>query len=604
METSGIEDLEKKLEALISRTEEIYLGLAMSFPELFKELELGFEKSGRLVAYFEGDISDAEERENCGEVEDIIAEAREVIAEASDFFTGMRERDSVMFSSINRGIENLTSLEERIEKMREDSIEMELIALNAMTGALQTGRAGRGFSYIANELKKLSSRTLNYTRELTNQGENTLGIFHAFRKTMEAIQSFQAAFYSDFHEKLNSSFESYKQGVKKLADILFGVIEEAKKVKEPLQRIMEEVQLQDIIEQSVMHVIISLEEIEADLGADCSDKFLNEISFVERIGELCVNLLEDVQAKIQKSSAVFGEKLSSLRRILGKVEEERSAFLDLFRVEGAGSSFSSGGDDGGALNRIFSESLGVLEELLEGIERSMGEKKRIGGDGKLIVEGLKLLEESFKNFFDIVDRFYPIEVFSRIEVAKQRVLQDSKATVEEMTRLTDRIEEDMRQALEIIKEAMRRTDRIIGRYSKEMEEEIGVVEQMGGRIKESYERLISSKTSLSESLQSFSVYTERFFRLLDSSEGDMERLGELIDVIDGIKEELRLIRAEAGQRKRKALQEMGLEEWKIKDSKMAEMIERFTIFTHKEPAGAIGGFEVEQGGEGGEVTLF
>ena len=590
--------LKLKLESLISKTEEIYLKMGRSFPELFKELESGFKESGKLVSFFSNEMNVDEKREGCVPIADIIEKAKEEITGASDFFIELGEKDRTLFASITRGVENLNSLDARIESIREDSIEIKLISLNAMVTALKAGKNGRGYSYITDELNKLSSRTVTYTKELAGKGEDTLGVFNTLKKRLDSIQSFQRAFYGDFQKKLNSSFESYNQGLKKLTDTLLNVIDEAKGVKKPLYRIMEEVQLQDIIRQSVMHVIISLREIEMDFSADSSEHFLDEMSFSEKVADLCINLLDNVQAMITKSQTVFRENFSYLRQIMRNVEGGRADLLDYFSAE------ESGKPGRMAINEMFSESIKALEELMEGINRSMDGKKGICRDGTLIIERLKMIDVSFQSFFEIVNSLYCIKVFSRIEIATQSVLKGQSMSIQEMTRLIFRIDEDIKEALSIIYEAMRRTNNTVSKYAEEMADELIVVNNMTDRIKESYDMLISSKNNLSNNLQSFSVYTDRFSSLLDASENDIDRLLELSGVIEEIREGLRLIRADAEERKKAVLKKRGMGEWKIVNDKMKDMIERFTIFTHKETAGAIGGFEVEKGSEEGELTLF
>ena len=44
--------------------------------------------------------------------------------------------------------------------------------------------------------------------------------------------------------------------------------------------------------------------------------------------------------------------------------------------------------------------------------------------------------------------------------------------------------------------------------------------------------------------------------------------------------------------------------WNIKDSKIIEMVNKFTILTHKQLAGDIVGVSFEKGDEAGELTLF
>jgi hypothetical protein len=47
-----------------------------------------------------------------------------------------------------------------------------------------------------------------------------------------------------------------------------------------------------------------------------------------------------------------------------------------------------------------------------------------------------------------------------------------------------------------------------------------------------------------------------------------------------------------------------IEEASIRSERLRAMIDRFTIFTHKKTAGEIGRFDVEEGAESGEITLF
>ena len=591
-------DLLSKLENLESESERIYLNLGQRLSDLFKELERGFAESSQLISYFAAGQSGAEKLEEHSLVEEIITEAREVIEEAAVFFNEMQERDNVLFSSINEGIDHLSSLDGRIENIRDDSIEMELISLNAMTVALKAGLGGRAFSYITDELKKLSSRTIIYTEELTRSGASILKDFLEFRKLVGEIQAFQQRFFGDFQEKLNKCFDRYNMGVKQLAEMLFGVIEEAKAVKKPLYRIMEEVQLQDIIKQSLEHVLLSLKEFDLDPEAEYNDHLLDELSFVEKIPRLCQDLLDDISLKIRQSRDLFSTNLTDIRSTLRDVEEQRGAFLEYFTDQGENEL------EGGALEQMFAESVGVLKELLSGIDRSMTGKKAIGRDGNRIIENITVLKTGFENFFEIIDRFYAIEVASRIQVAKQEVLRDRTETVNEMTRLTSRIDDDVKEALRILKDALTKIYRIINRYSDKVEMEMSVVQETADCIKSSYDRLMFSKTTLADTLKNFSVYSERFLSLLDASEGDILRLGMLVKVISEVKDELADVQARAETLKREVLQDMGLQEWQIKDDKLQTMIERFTIFTHKKVAGELGGFEVEEGSREGGLTLF
>ena len=77
----------------------------------------------------------------------------------------------------------------------------------------------------------------------------------------------------------------------------------------------------------------------------------------------------------------------------------------------------------------------------------------------------------------------------------------------------------------------------------------------------------------------------------------------------GLKDRLRSVGAGLGELRASQQASLGSESKgfgarDVDSERLRRMVERFTIFTHKKAAGAIGRFAVEEGGKAGEVTLF
>jgi hypothetical protein len=105
-------------------------------------------------------------------------------------------------------------------------------------------------------------------------------------------------------------------------------------------------------------------------------------------------------------------------------------------------------------------------------------------------------------------------------------------------------------------------------------------------------------------MSEFSLFTKRFFSLLDELDGQVSELGDLVQGVGGIVEDLAGLGGELSERREKALAARGLTSWSIRDPRLREMIEKFTILSHKKAAADIGGLTVEEGGRPGELTLF
>ncbi|MCK4516123.1 MAG: hypothetical protein KAU31_12740, partial [Spirochaetaceae bacterium] len=439
------------LESVNSTTEEIYLNLGRSFPELFRELELGFQESTKLVSRVAGDSRATQADEGRVAVADAVAEAKEVIDEVSRFFFSLGEQDKTFLESIGTGIDSLTSFQERIASIREDSVDMQLVALNAMLVARKAGKDGLGFASIAGELNSISARTATRTREVSTQGEKTQGILHAFQGKLDGIQCSQETFYEGFQTRLDGSFQACNSGLYRMTDLLAGIIHEAKRIKKPLYRIMEEVQLQDIIRQSVMHVIVSLEEIDIDLDTDSNDDYLDEMMFIDEISDLCVDVLDDIDTKITNSLAVFTENLTDLRHVMRNVEEEKATFLRLVVADDLTEQSQS------SLDQMFSGPATVLQELVDYVQRCTEDKKTIEEDGTLLIEELTTLESTIERSLEVAKHFSYIRVLSGIEIATQRSLAGHTPAIQQMARLTGRLNRDVRGSLDMLNMATSQT---------------------------------------------------------------------------------------------------------------------------------------------------
>jgi erythromycin esterase-like protein len=123
-------------------------------------------------------------------------------------------------------------------------------------------------------------------------------------------------------------------------------------------------------------------------------------------------------------------------------------------------------------------------------------------------------------------------------------------------------------------------------------------------MRERAEELSKAHRSLVNTISEFSAFTARFVELFDSMEADLGELSSLAEQIDGIRNKLGSLEAHAEKRINEILARRSENEWKIGNDRLRTIIDRFTIFAHKQTAGELGGFEVESGAQSGEVTLF
>jgi len=585
----------QKLLDVIRDTEGIYLDLANSYPQLLSELENNIRETTRHLKELSGGASSRDDNLET-KIISLLDNTSKLVYTIAGSFEDLYKKDEELFSSIDRGIDSLSNLEEIIVHIRQDSSEMELISLNAMTVAIKAGNQGRGFSFITEELQKLSAQTISYTEMLTKKGKNLLDRFQHYKDHLGRVRNAQGELTHKLQKTLKDEFAQFAQGVKGSMETLSELTAKSRSVRTPLLSIMQEIQLQDLIKQSIDHVILSLEELEKYQADNTSEAKLDELTFVKLLPDLCINVLEDVNTKIKDSMEVFEKNTDNVHAIVTEVQHQRDIFKGDITNEKTQTL---------TLQKLFADASQRLNVLIRDIDRSMDQKKAVAAEGKSLMKEVQLLEDSLNSFSSLVRRFHNINVASRIEVAKQSVLREMNDTVQEMTILTDKIEGDIEEALTTTRQFIETTYNNVYEYSLSFTNQRDEVDEFEFQIERSRGRLAALQDSILRVISGFSFFSESFTSMLLNTTHHLKGLQELVLDIEDIQYTLRDIEENASTRLQHTLTRMKKDDWVIHSKKLQEIIERFTIFTHKQTAGAIGGFAVEEeAAKSGEITLF
>jgi len=585
------EKLTSRLNELVDHTEQIYLDLGRDYPLLLQELNRSVSESSH--------SADSESR--CGSfdsIDTIIAEVSQITAQFKNSLTSLYKRDGELFEIIERGISEMGVLSGVIDNIKEISIEMELISLNAMTVALKSGAAGKAFSFITDELKKLSAQTIRLTDQLTGIGTAQLDRFEKYRKKISDAGEKQKSLNLRLDSHLEHPFTTSSMALKDSNEMMLSLSRSSKEVQPPLMRIMQEIQLQDIIRQSIDHIYISLDQFQPIDSNWTEEKKLDELAFRKMLPDLCFSVLEDVKREIKGSQQVFEEQSALVKRLLDTLESQRVDFissnLDTERGEGKG------------INALRRESAERIEELISDVNESIKLSQEISEEGTKLIRALLILQRQFLSFEPIITRFHNIIVASKIEVAKQAALGDMRGTVSNMTDLTEGIDKDISRALDTIKHFLKTTEKTIGAYSLLIQKEMPELKTLTARTAENQIRLNEITDSLAECLRSFRLFTPRFFTLFEETDRNRKKLAELEEGITHMETLLSTIRNNADEGYKLLGGNIEVENWTIQNERLKGIIDKFTIFTHKKTASDLAGsfVEAEEVAESGEVTFF
>lgn len=576
------------------QTEDIFMVLAESLPALVHEMKRSLDESNAAISC----LSHGQYANGCSDemhIASLVDDTRNAIEDGARTFRDMSARDLERFQELQSAVAELESISQLIDRIRRDSEDMELVSLNAMTVALKAGTAGRAFSYITEELKRLASRTIALSEQISQDGNQLIESFRGLETSLDDARAFQENLIANFQDRIFSSFHEFQTGVESTLGGLQELQEESAQLRTPVNGMMEAIQLQDLIRQSIDHIILALEAIQPESSLPDDEAILDELAFVRQIPDLAEQLIEDVAQQIDNSVSTFMALVQEAEEKRTQLVNDQDAFI-AGRVRHEGSHVS--------LDDVYTAASTVLKNLLSDLDRNRNKKEQLVQRSSSITSSVEELENQFRRFNSLVTRFRSIDIASRIEVAKQDVLRQMGSSAEQMTLLTRQIEKDVEESLEATRDFIRSIDGIITSHRQHVEEESAFITSFSATLRGHYEDLSRSREGVSQVVSGFSLFTDGFHRVFSQTRENGVRLEGLGRRIRALCQPLDEMKRDIERRFTAALEQRELTDWQLENDRLLEIINRFTIFAHKQRASELTGISVDEGVGAGDITLF
>ncbi|SIQ26302.1 hypothetical protein SAMN05920897_10643 [Alkalispirochaeta americana] len=588
------ETLVQSLKSIEKDTEKVFLELSRALPALVQEMQQSLTRSDDAIRTM-ADTQGATAPGSSGS-STLLAETNRAVRDWESRFQALSERETALFDQLRSAVTSLETISSSIDQIKLDSEDMEIVSLNAMTVALKAGNAGRAFSYITEELKRLSNKTIALSDTVSKAGKDLISSFSGFENELEETRSAQESFFVSFQTRMTQSFEDFERAVESLITGSQELRDKSRDLKQPINRMMEAIQLQDLIRQSIDHIIMALEVIKPEETLEGRSELLDELAFLRQIPPLAESLIEDVARQIDESLGTFMTLTVDAEERLEELDRERKEFVRGTVVLPNKEEIS--------FDALMTEISGILEELVSDLNTNLRRKAHLLSQSEMITGNVEELQNTFRTFHTLVNRFRSIDIAARIEVAKQSVLRAMGTSTEHMTKLTQKIGNDVESSLTVTQEFIESTATVMDNYRTLYQEEARFADTFQQDMKDHYRHLEASREQVNKIISGFSLFTERFFAVFRQSKENGKKLQNTSSEIRRLKEQLAAMRHTIETRYQEVLKEENLEDWTIEDTRLREIIERFTIFTHKQQAGELAGFTVEDGVASGDVTLF
>lgn len=571
----NVKEIENQIENFTARTESIFLNLAEKFPMLLNKEESS-SMDGLLDLF------------------NTLGKANETaIGQEDSFFSNYDKKYSPLFDALNEHIEELSNVNDNVQKIKDNSEEMELIALNAMVISIKSGEKGRAFSSITESLKQLSTDMNLYSNKLLDEEQQLLKQINALKVVFDGILDSQKTLSK---AGTNSSGDVTKlitnasQPLENIKDIINSVYS-------PIQKAMEGLQYQDIIRQASEHVLLCLKECSNIPLSGVSDEVtLDNLTFNIQLLRLASSVLEDVCRDIKKSIDIFKENWISVSDTLRTVEPKRLEYIRRF-MDRQNISEDNIYDNMEKINNRFVSTMkqfGVYMANQKNLERNCSG----------ITEKALQMYAVFEALKPIIDRLHHVRILQQIEVAKNPAIEAVKDSVIDMDNLISSANDSLDEMQDMLNSFIASIKDLLGQFTLAIRDDASEMNAVRLAKNTFFNEFHVVQAQLSDILSTFTVFPPGFEQLCISVQGKLDELEGIYNSLRAIIVQMAEEKMKLDGRKFDILSRMGITNWDLKDDRLKELVTHFTITAHKEEAGEIANFGVEDGLEAGEITFF
>lgn len=576
------EDLRLQIGKIQRELEDVYVGIGQEYSQLRQAMDSQLASSIKVVKEFKSRVVSSEES-LIGTVQSV----ERFIQESIKSYEGMDKESEELVAIFKKSFSSIEQIMEHIRQIRDASELMEVLALNAMVVAINSGKNGGGFTFISDALKNSASTTIRLSDEVLAIGLSIRETYDNVNNMLENIVFLNSDLNTFFTKTIRYQFQQFYTLTRTYIDFVEQLYYQSEKVKEPVFAIMQDLQYQDILRQSLDHIIVFIDELPQYTDSDAREQ-LDELEVLQILNDFAEDILSEVREKVQENLKGFRARIAHVQQVSAEIGKMQKEFMEQHTGEVRVSD---------NMHDVILEFRNGMTSLLQDLKEGELIKASLKQEEARLFSMIHTLNQKAGGFEALTNTFGSIIVLGRIEISKMESLKDVSSVMQDIDINTDAIDHsisvinelysDMNQFDKQIRELFETLFSAGTNRAGELVEQFDIVEKL---LTETFEGLIRV-------VDGFSFFSDEFYTMAGKTSHKIEGLKLVLDQVDGLLAEGKEVGREIDEHRSELLKELNISSWKLRFDGIDDIVKKFTVYRHRKNAQEISGVS----GEGAEV---
>lgn len=253
--------IQKQLESVINHTEQSAIQIGDKVRFIYEKAQENLSEANEISNQFSGKVvrsADGGERLSLSAV---LTNALQLLKEMTEMLEENGNLNVEFSKSIAAILENTASINKITEDIQYISDQTNLLALNAAIEAARAGEHGRGFSVVAEEVRKLSDRTNQASNDITlivgKVNDSVQNISNSLKGNLEKTNNKKAS----VDNAVSSLLQTAKESTDVFTKLVHSSVVSSESVAVNIDQIVLSLQFQDITRAEIQGAVNPLKQI-------------------------------------------------------------------------------------------------------------------------------------------------------------------------------------------------------------------------------------------------------------------------------------------------------------------------------------------------------
>ncbi len=275
-----VPQIQKQMHSVIDHTETSAIQIGDKVRYIYEKAQEHLQESNEINKQFSGKTPNvnAEGKEYLS-LSSVISNALRLLKEMTDMLEENARLNLDYSNSIEAILQNTATINKITEDIQYISDQTNLLALNAAIEAARAGEHGRGFSVVAEEVRKLSDRTNQASNDITQRvgkvNDSVQAISNSLTENLAKTESKKES----VNQAVETLLESARESTEVFSKLVDSSVISSESVAHNIDQIILSFQFQDITRQEIETALSPIKQI-----GTLADDMITRLEIVHRDG--------------------------------------------------------------------------------------------------------------------------------------------------------------------------------------------------------------------------------------------------------------------------------------------------------------------------------